>query len=59
MSSQSNNKDQSFVRIELTPNQQAQVLAQTGKQADAIELSTVELEERIAPRGGLVDDLEV
>lgn len=41
-------KDQ--IRIEFTPDQQKQVFESIGKQADAIELSTTELEERIAPR---------
>jgi hypothetical protein len=39
-----------FVRIDLTPTQRATVKEQTGKDADAIELSVTELEERIAPR---------
>jgi uncharacterized small protein (DUF1192 family) len=41
-------------RIRLTPEQQDQVRRVTGKDADAIELSVEELEERIAPvtRGG-------
>jgi hypothetical protein len=41
-------------RIRLTPEQQDQVRRATGKDADAIELSVEELEERIAPvtRGG-------
>ena len=43
-------KDKNFIRIDLTPSQQAQVLDQTGKQADAIELTASELEERIAPK---------
>jgi hypothetical protein len=47
MSSQ--NKDQKFVRIDLTPDQQAKVLETTGKDVQSIELSTQELEERIAP----------
>lgn len=38
------------VRIELTVDQQAQVMEETGKAAEAIELSAKELEERIAPR---------
>jgi hypothetical protein len=38
------------VRIELTPDQQKQVFDSVGKQIDSIELSTTELEERIAPR---------
>jgi hypothetical protein len=40
-------KDQ--VRIELTPEQKAQVRSATGKDAEAVELSVEELEERIAP----------
>lgn len=38
-----------FVRISLTAEQKAQVLVETGKEADAVELSVRELEERIAP----------
>ena len=38
------------IRIELTPEQKAQVRQATGKDADAVELSVEELEERIAPR---------
>ena len=37
-------------RIELTPEQKAQVRNATGKDAEAVELSVEELEERIAPR---------
>jgi hypothetical protein len=37
-------------RIELTAEQQAQVRRQTGMDAEAVELSVEELEERIAPR---------
>jgi uncharacterized small protein (DUF1192 family) len=33
----------------LTPEQKAQVRATTGKDAEAVELSVEELEERIAP----------
>jgi hypothetical protein len=40
-------KDQ--IRIELTPEQKAQVRKATGKNAEAVELSVEELEERIAP----------
>ncbi len=40
-------KDQ--IRIELTPEQKAKVRAATGKDAEAVELSVEELEERIAP----------
>jgi uncharacterized small protein (DUF1192 family) len=36
-------------RIELTPEQKAQIRATTGKDAEAVELSVEELEERIAP----------
>ena len=36
-------------RIELTPEQQAKIRAATGKDAEAVELSVEELEERIAP----------
>lgn len=43
-------KDKNFLRIELTPAQQEQVMNETGKAADAIELTTSELEERVAPR---------
>ena len=40
-------KDQ--IRIELTPEQKEQVRKATGKNAEAVELSVEELEERIAP----------
>jgi uncharacterized small protein (DUF1192 family) len=43
----SNPKEQ--FRIHLTPEQKAQVQSATGKDADVIELSVEELEERIAP----------
>jgi hypothetical protein len=36
-------------RIQLTPEQKAQVREATGKEAEAVELSVEELEERIAP----------
>ena len=45
----SNPKDQ--FRIKLTPEQKAQVQTATGKDAEAVELSVEELEERIAPSG--------
>ncbi|WP_158514840.1 hypothetical protein [Gemmatimonas phototrophica] len=38
------------VPIELTPEQEEQVMSSTGKAPEAIELSSTELEERIAPR---------
>ncbi len=37
------------VRIKLTPEQQTQIRNATGKDAEAVELSVEELEERIAP----------
>jgi hypothetical protein len=40
---------QKRVEIELTETQKAQVKAATGKDAETIELSVEELEERIAP----------
>ena len=43
----SNPKEQ--FRIKLTPEQKAQVRTATGKDAEAVELSVEELEERIAP----------
>jgi DNA-binding MarR family transcriptional regulator len=41
--------DKKNVRITLTPEQRAQVREMTGKDAEALELSAQELEERIAP----------
>lgn len=43
------------IRIDLTPAQQAQVLTETGKSAEAIEFTAAELEERIAPRRPLLE----
>jgi hypothetical protein len=37
------------VRIELTPEQRAMIENATGKNAEVLELSVMELEERIAP----------
>jgi hypothetical protein len=37
------------VRIKLTPEQQAEVRKVTGKNADTVELTVQELEDRIAP----------
>jgi hypothetical protein len=37
------------LRITLTPEQKEQVRKATGKEAEAVELSLEELEERIAP----------
>ena len=42
-------EDKETVRIDLTPEQRAQVKKQTGKEAEALELKVEELEERIAP----------
>lgn len=44
------------MRIKLTPEQQAQIRKATGKNAEALELSVEELEERIAPSGILPAD---
>jgi hypothetical protein len=43
--------DSSQVRIKLTPEQRAMVKNATGKDAESLELSVQELEERIAPSG--------
>jgi hypothetical protein len=43
-------KEKEIVRIELTPEQKALLKQQTGKDAEAVELTFDELEERIAPR---------
>jgi len=43
-------KEQEIVRIQLTPEQKQLVKKETGKDADAVELNTTELEERIAPK---------
>lgn len=45
----SNDKKHQFVRLDLTPDQKATVKEETGKDAEAIELTAQELEERIAP----------
>jgi len=37
------------LRIQLTPEQKSQIKNATGKEAEAVELSVEELEERIAP----------
>lgn len=46
--------EKEIVRIELTPDQKQQIEKETGKHVDAVELTTSELEERIAPRA-LID----
>jgi uncharacterized small protein (DUF1192 family) len=43
-------KDEEIVRIDLTTEQKEQVKKEINKDAEAIELSVHELEERIAPR---------
>jgi len=42
--------EKEIVRIELTPEQKELIKKQTGKDADSVELTAQELEERIAPR---------
>jgi hypothetical protein len=44
------NRSKTPFRIELTAEQKAQVRTATGLDAEAVELSVEELEERIAPR---------
>jgi uncharacterized small protein (DUF1192 family) len=43
-------KNDEIVRFDLTPEQKEQVKKEINKDAEAIELSVHELEERIAPR---------
>ena len=43
-------KEQEIVRIEFTPEQKQFIQKEIGKDADAVELTAQELEERIAPR---------
>ena len=49
--------DKKVVRLDLTSEQKEQVKQAIGKDAQAVELSVQELEERIAPRAGLRADL--
>ena len=42
--------EKKHLRIELTSEQKSQVAKATGKNAEAIELSLEELEQRIAPK---------
>ena len=42
-------KDKEIVRIELTPEQKQLIKKEIGKDAEAVELTANELEERIAP----------
>jgi hypothetical protein len=44
--------DNAVVRIDLTSEQKQRVKAQTGRDADAIEMTVQEVEARIAPRIG-------
>ncbi len=44
------------IRIQLTPEQRKKVMKATGRDADAIEFSAEELEERIAPLTGFASD---
>jgi hypothetical protein len=46
----SQKKNEEFVRISLTPDQAQKVRQTTGKDAEAIELTVSEIEDRIAPR---------
>ena len=43
------NEDRGTIRIELTPDQKQIIKAATSKDAEAIELTLQELEQRIAP----------
>lgn len=57
MQNNETNKTPNFVRLELTPEQKEQVRNSIGRDAQAIELSAKELEERIAPMSwGVVDE---
>jgi uncharacterized small protein (DUF1192 family) len=42
-------KEQEIVRIDFTPEQKQMIKKEIGKEADAVELTVNELEERIAP----------
>lgn len=44
------NDEQDLIRIDLTKEQKEHLKIVTSKEADAIELTVKELEERIAPR---------
>ncbi|HEX8946510.1 MAG TPA: hypothetical protein VF785_25460 [Gemmatimonadaceae bacterium] len=46
----SGNKENAIVRITLTPEQSDKIKAETGRSAEAIELTVQELEARITPR---------
>ncbi len=44
-----------LVRIDLTPDQQSKLMREIGKQAEAIELTVGEFEDRIAPNRGFIE----
>jgi len=46
-------KQRESLWLKLTPEQQQQVTEATGKKAEKLELTVEELEERIAPNGGV------
>ena len=48
--SDNKNNNEEFLRIALTPSQVEKIKQTTGKDADAIELTVSEIEDRIAPR---------
>jgi hypothetical protein len=48
-------KDRKPIRIELTEEQKKQIKEQTGTEAAAIELTSEELEDRIAPAKFVID----
>jgi hypothetical protein len=47
--SEDQKKNDQFLRIALTPSQSEQIKKATGKDADTIELTVSEIEDRIAP----------
>jgi hypothetical protein len=55
--SRENTSKPAFVRLTLTEDQRAQVRTSVGVDAEAIELTAHELEERIAPRPTFTDVL--
>ncbi len=50
--SEGKSESKGSLRLALTPEQQEQVRKATGKMTDTLELSIMELEERIAPVQG-------
>lgn len=57
MQNETGSSKPNFVRLALTPEQKEYVRKSTGIEADAIELSAKELEERIAPHAWVADEL--